>query len=144
MCSWVSSSNRNIGKYQLSTYGIRYCQTLLTSTSKRLFFQGQLDPLCKAYNTRPTGSTGGAQTMFTTSTIDKCRILQHHQFAASHLSKIYPSASPMVPFMVNINFGMYNIFPQIWRSHIVCDGESLSTLQNFFFRILKDYFFLYM
>ena len=52
----------------------------------------------------------------------------------------------MVPSILSINFGKYNISPQTWRSHVVCHGEILSMFQFLFclWGRCRNIFFLYM
>ena len=106
------SSMGMIASTSYPTYGIRSCSIPLTSTSNRHSQLGQLAH-CARPTTQVHQAVQGAHTLSTVSTVHKYGSSNITNFGALTTWHQVPLfLQPVVPFMVNIDFGKCNILSQ--------------------------------
>ena len=101
-------------------------QASTQQSSNRTSFQARQD--YSNYNTNPPAAQGGPHTMSTSLTFDRYGVPHHHKLVPHTLEPDNPLHITIRPYVVSLNFGKYNIFPQTWKNHVVCHGEICSAI----------------
>ena len=128
------SLNRNIGKYQLPTYGMRSFSTPLASTSNRLSLLGKPGPLYEAHITCPPAAQWAHimclqhQKWVDMESCNITNLVAHILAPGSSLCIINGGIYGHL-FLVNITFSC-RLEEAIWFAMV--KGECLSVVQYFF------------